>query len=193
VKGRRLAFIMGGLCSGLTIAGLVLSPQGSPVIWSVVNRGIGFAALWSLLWVGRIFVERTVELERTKAGLSQEVEQRKQVERALLTVNDQLESRIAQRTEQLQAALDRWALVAQATHDGVYDWDLTTRRVVYSPHWKAMHGFSQEDEGDASPEQWSERIHLDDRSHVLGHLEEYLSRKRQEFREEYRIRRCDGR
>jgi PAS domain S-box-containing protein len=193
LRGWRFAVIMGGLCSGLTIAGLFLSPPGGPVIWSVVNRGIGFTALWSLLWVGRLFVERTVELERTKAGLSREVEQRKQVEQALLTINDQLESRIAQRTAQLQTALDRWALVTQATHDGVYDWDLTTHRVVYSPHWKAMHGFSLEDEEDESPEQWSERIHSNDRSRVLGHLDEYLARKRQEFREEYRIRRCDGR
>ena len=190
--GWRFAFIMGGLCSGFTIAGLFLSPEGSPVIWSVVNRGIGFAALWSLLWIGRIFVERTVELERTKAGLSREIEQRKQVEQALLTVNDQLESRIAQRTEQLQTALDRWALVTQATHDGVYDWDLTAHRVVYSPHWKAMHGFSQEGEEDESPEQWSERIHPNDRSRVLGRLDEYLAGRRAEFREEYRIRRCDG-
>jgi PAS domain S-box-containing protein len=58
-----------------------------------------------------------------------------------------------------------------------------------------MHGFSQEDNEneDESPEQWSERIHLNDRSRVLGHLNEYLAGKRQEFREEYRIRRRDGR
>lgn len=193
VNGWRFAVIMGGLCSGLTIAGLFLSPPGGPAVWSVVNRGIGLVALWPLLWVGRIFVERTAELERTKADLSREIEQRKQVEQALLTLNDQLESRIAQRTAQLQTALDRWALVTQATHDGVYDWDLTTHRVVYSPHWKTMHGFSQEDKEDESPEQWSERIHSDDRSRVLGRLEEYLAGKRQEFQEEYRIRRCDGR
>lgn len=177
------------------IAGLLLSPLGVPVTWSAVDRGISFVALWASLWGGRIFAQRTAELERAKAGLQQEIEQRTQVEQALLTVNDELESRIAQRTEQLQTALDRWALVTQATHDGVYDWDLTTHRVVYSSHWKAMHGFSQEgnENEDESPEQWSERIHSDDRARVLGHLNEYLAGKRQEFREEYRIRRRDGR
>lgn len=193
LRGWRFAFILGGLCSGLTLASLFLSSPGVPHSWSAVNRIIGFLALWSALWGGKLFAQRTVELERTKADLHQEVEQRKQVEQALLTINDQLESRIAQRTAQLQTALDRWALVTQATHDGVYDWDLTTHRVMYSPLWKSIHGFPQEDEEDESPEQWSERIHSDDRSRVLGRLDEYLAGKRQEFGEEYRIRRGDGR
>ena len=193
VKGWRFAFIMGVLCTGLTVANLFLSMPGVPLSWSAVNRTIGFVALWSALWGGKLFAQRTVELERTKASLHQEVEQRKQAEQALLTINEQLESRIAQRTAELQTALDRWNLVTQATHDGVYDWDLTTHRVVYSHHWKAMHGFSLQDEEDESPEQWSERIHPGDRDRVLGHLDEYLARRRQEFREEYRIRRCDGR
>jgi PAS domain-containing protein len=62
----------------------------------------------------------------------------------LLAINEELESRVAQRTTQLQTALDRWDLVTQATQDGVYDWDLTTRLIVCSPQWKAMHGFSQQ-------------------------------------------------
>ncbi len=193
LKGWRFGFIMGGLCSGLTIVGLFLSPTGGPAVWSVANRGIGLAALWSALWGGRLFAQRTVELEHTKASLRQEVQQRTQAEQALLTINEDLESRIAQRTAELQTSLDRWDLVTQATHDGVYDWDLTTHRVTYSPPWKAMHGFSREDEEDESPEQWSERIHSNDRARILNHLNEYLAGRRNEFREEYRIRRCDGR
>ncbi len=192
VRGWRFAFVMGVLSSGLTIAGLLLSPLGVPVTWSAVDRGLSFVALWSALWGGRIFAQRTVELERTKAGLQQEIEQRRQAERALLTMNEELESRVAQRTMQLQTALDRWGLVTQATHDGVYDWDLRIHRVVSSAHWKTMHGLSQQDE-DESTEQWVERIHPDDRERVLGHLDEYLANRQAEFREEYRIRRYDGR
>jgi PAS domain S-box-containing protein len=187
----RFAFAMGMLSSGLTIAGLLLSPSGVPVTWSAVDRGISLAALWSALWGGKIFARRTTELERIKVSLQREVAQRRQAEEALLTINEELESRIAQRTAQLQTALDRWDLVTQATHDGVYDWDLMTRAVVCSPQWKTMHGFSRQGE-DESPEQWSKRIHPDDRDRVLGHFYEYLARRRQEFREEYRIQRCDG-
>lgn len=192
LKGWRFACIMGVLCSGLMVAGLFVSPPGGPLSWSIVNRTIGFAALWSALWGGKLFAQRTGELERTKAALQQEIDQRRQAEQALLAANDQLESRIARRTEQLQTALDRWELVTQATHDGVYDWDLATNRVVYTSHWKAMHGFSNQDD-DESPPQWSERIHPEDRPRVLGHLHDYLAGDRQEFSEEYRIRRRDGR
>lgn len=192
LRGWRFAFIMGVFSTMLTIAGLILSPSGVPVIWSSGDRGISFVALWSALWCGKIFAQRTVELEHTRAGLHQEVEQRKQAEQALLTINEQLESRIAQRTAELQTALDRWNLVTQATHDGVYDWDLVTHQVLCSPHWKTMHGFPQQNDQE-SPEQWAERIHPDDRDRVLGHLDEYLAMRRAEFREEYRIQRCDGR
>ncbi|MCP9473449.1 MAG: PAS domain-containing protein [Nitrospira sp.] len=192
LKGWRFASTMGGLCSGLMVAGLFVSPPGGPVSWSIVNRTISFVALWSALWGGKLFAQRTADLERTKATLHREIDQRIQAEQALLTANEQLESRIARRTEQLQAALDRWELVTQATHDGVYDWDLTTNRVVYTPHWKAMHGFSDQDD-DESPAQWSERIHPEDRHRVLDHLHDYLAGNQREFREEYRIRRRDGR
>lgn len=191
LRGWQFAFVMAVLSSGLTITGLLLSPSGVPVTWSAVDRSISFVALWSALWGGKIFAQRTVELERTKVDLQQEIEQRRQAERALLAINEELESRVAQRTTQLQTALDRWDLVTQATQDGVYDWDLTTRLVVCSPQWKAMHGFSRQGE-EEPPEQWAKRIHPDDRDRVLGHLYEYLARRRQEFREEYRIQRCDG-
>ena len=88
-------------------------------------------------------------------------------------------------------SIRRLTALARTIAEGVYDWDLTTRLAVYSTHWKEMHGFSQQDEQE-SPEHWSKRIHPDDRARVLDHLDEYLVRKRQEFREEYRIRRCDG-
>ena len=192
LKGWRFACILGALCSGLTIAGLFLSPPGGPVTWSVANRCISFAALWFALWGGKLFAQRTIELEDAKVELQQEIAQRRQAEWALRTINDQLESRIARRTAELQTALDRWDLVTQATHDGVYDWDLMTCRVVCSPHWKTMHGFPQQGE-DESPEQWARRIHPDDRDRVIGHRDEYLANRREGFREEYRIRRYDGR
>lgn len=192
LKGWRFASIMGVVCSGLMVAGLFVSPPGSLLfLWALINRTIGLIVLWSALWGWKLFAQRTAELERTKASLQQEIAQRRQIEQALLVINEQLESRIAQRTEQLKTALDRWELVTQATHDGVYDWDLTTDRVVYSSHWKAMHGFSDDDE-DESAQQWLERIHPDDHPRVLDHLEGYLAGKRPEFGEEYRIRRRDG-
>ncbi len=191
-KGWRTAFLMGAVCSMLIAIGLLLSPPGMPLSWSAVSRAMGLFALWVALWGGRLFAQRTHELEHTQMNLRQEVGQRAQAEHALREANKQLESRVAQRTAELQTALDRWELVTQATHDGVYDWDLTTHLIVHSPHWNEMHGLGNED-GDETFEQWSNRIYPDDRPRVLSHLDEYLTGNRQEFREEYRIRRRDHR
>lgn len=189
--GWRIAVVLGSLCSLLLVLGLFISPPGGSFIWSIVNRSVAFLAIWSALWGGQIFTKRSVELEHAHTSLRQEAEQRAHAEGALRLANEELESRIARRTAELQTALDRWELVTQATHDGVYDWDLTTRLVVYSSHWKEMHGLDTAG-GHETIEQWSARIHPDDRVRVLGHLDDYLAKKRQEFREEYRIRRGDG-
>ena len=187
-NGWRAALVSGGVCSILVIVGYFLSSTGIPFPWSVLNRVVALLVLWSVIWGGHLFVERTRELEQAQTNLRQEVEHRTRAEQALRMTNDQLESRVAERTAQLQTALDRWNLVTQATHDGVYDWDLTTHLIVSSPHWKAMHGFDNEHDQETF-EQWSDRLHPDDRARVLGHLDEYLAKKREGFREEYRIRR----
>jgi len=189
--GWRVALVLGILCSLLLVIGLLVSPPGGSFIWSFVNRSVAFFAIWSALWSGKMFTKRSVELERAHASLRQVAEQRTRAEQALRLANEELDARVTRRTAELKTALDRWELVTQATHDGVYDWDLTTRLVAYSSHWKEMHGVDRED-GHETIEQWSARIHPDDRIRVLGHLDDYLAKNRQEFREEYRIRRGDG-
>lgn len=192
LAGGRVAFLTGGICSILIIVGWVLSPTGIPLLWSVLNRCMALLVLWSVLLGGHMFMQRTRELECVRLDLQQEITQRAKAEQALRVTNEQLESRVKERTALLQAALDRWELVTRATHDGVYDWDLSTRPVVHSSHWREMHGFD-DDESPETFEQWSRRIHPDDRTRILGNLEEYLAKKREGFREEYRIRRRDGR
>lgn len=192
LAGWRAAFVAAGVCSILVIIGLFLSPTGIPFPWSLLNRAVALLVLWSVLWGGHLLMRRTRELEQAQINLRQEVAYRTRAEQAVQTTNEQLESHVTQRTAQLQSALDRWNLVTQATHDGVYDWDLTTRQVIHSPQWKEMHGFENKDNSETF-EQWSERIHPNDRARVLGHLDEYLARKRPGFREEYRIHRRDDR
>ena len=76
---------------------------------------------------------------------------------------------------------DRYALAIAANGDGLWDWDLASKKVFFSPAWKAMLGFSSEEIAD-SPEEWLGRVHPDDirglevavDAHVRGESPRYV-------------------
>lgn len=59
-------------------------------------------------------------------------------------------------------ALDaRWQAVLTATSQGVWDYDLQRQKVYFSPVWKSMLGYEEQDIG-SSMKEWASRIHPDD-------------------------------
>jgi diguanylate cyclase (GGDEF)-like protein/PAS domain S-box-containing protein len=87
--------------------------------------------------------------------------------------------------EGLKKSEERYALAARGANDGLWDWDLTSNEVFYSPRWKAMLGYD-ENELSNSPDEWLERIHPDDRvrveieitAHVNGHSPNFINEHR---------------
>lgn len=80
LKGWRFAFFMGGMCSVLILVGFVGSPSGNLFVYSVPDRSMALLTLWASLWGGKLFAQRTFELERTQAILGQEAQQRARAE-----------------------------------------------------------------------------------------------------------------
>ncbi|RME53051.1 MAG: EAL domain-containing protein, partial [Caldilineae bacterium] len=93
--------------------------------------------------------------------------------------------------EALRESQERYALVARATNDGLWDWDLSTDQVYYSPRWCAMVGTTEE-EIQPTPDEWFQRIHPEDRPAVEQALYEHLGRHRPDFEVEYRMRHQEG-
>ena len=112
---------------------------------------------------------------------------------ALLDVSERkrAEEDLKRLNAELALANERWDRVMSATNDGVWDWDLVHGTVYFSPRWKAMHGFDEQDRPESS-EEWLNRIHPGDRALVRGKLEAYWKQQGPGFCEEYRIRRMDG-
>lgn len=75
--------------------------------------------------------------------------------------------------------------------DGLWEWNLVTNEVYFSPRLKEMLGFAK-DEIEGSPEEWESRIHPADLSRVKNVLNDHLSGKTAVFNCEYRVRCSDS-
>ncbi|MBL8019819.1 MAG: response regulator [Leptospirales bacterium] len=62
----------------------------------------------------------------------------------------------------LRESEERYMRTVSGANDGIWDWDLVTNTVYYSPRWKAIFGFDDAEIGN-SPDEWLNRVHADDR------------------------------
>ncbi len=111
----------------------------------------------------------------------------------LLFVSTQLSLAIARKKseEALRESEERYALVAQGVSDGLWDWDLKSDRVYYSPRWKAMMGLRDDDEFETI-EDWFDRVHEEDADKLKNKIQSHLTRVESHFQCEYRVRHVDG-
>lgn len=99
------------------------------------------------------------------------------------------------REQQLSQALRdsqrRYALMVQTINDGVWEWDLASDRVEYSPLWKSMVG-SEEWEIKHSLVEWLVRVHPADSERLKQNLAACRQGKISEFEMEYAMLHKDG-
>ncbi len=87
--------------------------------------------------------------------------------------------------------MERYELVARGTNGGIWDWNLLTDEVYYSPRWKAILGHNDEEIG-ATPGEWLDRVHEDDREALENALTAHLNGTTPFLENEHRIRAKDG-
>ena len=83
------------------------------------------------------------------------------------------------------------ALVVATAHDGMWDFDALKNEIKFSPQWKAMMGYSDEDLAHARPD-WRRLIHQDDLARVQAGLREHLAGNTDVFESVHRMQRRDG-
>lgn len=94
-------------------------------------------------------------------------------------------------TAALKEAQQRLELAVQGSQTGIWDWDLRTNDVYFSPIWKQQLGY-EEHELQGRIEEWQDRLHPDDRKHVLTVVGAYLSGQTNAYEIEHRLRHKDG-
>ena len=85
----------------------------------------------------------------------------------------------------------RLELALQAGDIGVWDWDLVTDEVYFSPEWKAQIGYA-EDELPNVYKEWESRLHPEDREQTLRALRAYRQGQTDKYAVEFRLRHKDG-
>jgi diguanylate cyclase (GGDEF)-like protein/PAS domain S-box-containing protein len=91
----------------------------------------------------------------------------------------------------LRDSAERYSLAARVANDGLWDWDLVTDKIYYSPRWKLMLGW-EEHEISTDPDEWFRRIHPDDVDRVRADITSHLEEQTPIFENEYRVLHRDG-
>jgi PAS domain S-box-containing protein len=128
-----------------------------------------------------------VDLFQMRAHISGQAEQ-------LMAINQRLEREIAERTraeQALRASDERYALVMRGTNDGFWDWNILTNEAYFSPRWKTMLGYGEQ-ELNSTFEEWEGRLHPEDRKHALTSLHAHLEGRTAQFELEHRLIHKDG-
>lgn len=127
--------------------------------------------------VGRVstrLAEIRDALGQRSRDLEREVERRRQLE------------------ERLHESEERYVLAVRGADDGLWEWNLRNGKVYYSPRWKSMLGYTEDEIGDDVAE-WRDRIHPDDLEPTMRAVQAHLDGSAQRFEHDHRLRHKNGR
>ncbi len=91
----------------------------------------------------------------------------------------------------LRESQERYELAVRGANDGLWDWDLKSNRMYFSPRWKSILGYGEDEIGN-QPEEWFNRIHPDDFEQVKLQISAHLKGLTVHFESEHRIRDKNG-
>ena len=91
----------------------------------------------------------------------------------------------------LRESEERYALAVQGANDGLWDWDLRSNEIYYSPRWKTILGLSDGDVGH-HPDEWYNRVHLEDIERLKLDISAHMAGLTPHFANEHRILHRDG-
>ena len=111
------------------------------------------------------------------------------VQRALQEKEEHRQRRHAESA--LRRSEERFRIVAQATHDAVWDWDLVTDTLERNESMQDLFGYTTE-QIQPGMQWWDDHIHPDDRERVLSGIHSLINGGGRLWAAEYRFRRGDG-
>lgn len=108
---------------------------------------------------------------------------------AVLVFRDTTDRKRAE--EALRTSEERLAVTVQGAAVGIWDWDLKTNQMYFSPQWKQQLGYLDAELRNEA-EEWKSRIHIEDQPEVLAVVTDCWDGRRDQFEIEHRVRYRDG-
>lgn len=104
---------------------------------------------------------------------------------------NRMSAQLRESYDALKEREERLALVIRATNDGILDWDLRTNQVYFSPRWKEMLGYADDEIGNTFDD-WRRLLHPDDSERALALIQDYRQGKTPSYELEHRSKAKDG-
>lgn len=134
--------------------------------------------------------DREVDLEAMKAGAADFLV-KGQINAPMLERSIRYSLERARTLEALRESEERYVLAVRGANDGLWDWDLKTDRIYYSPRWKAMLG-CEEGAIASNPDEWFNRVHPEDLEQLRADIDAHLNGLTPHFEHEHRMLHRDG-
>ncbi|MCK6553518.1 PAS domain-containing protein [Candidatus Binatia bacterium] len=93
--------------------------------------------------------------------------------------------------EELRRAKERLELALRGANDGIWDWDLATGEMYFSPRWKEILGYADA-ELENHIDSWRALVHPDDTPVIATAMAEVTRGRTDKVELEYRLRHKDG-
>jgi len=89
--------------------------------------------------------------------------------------------------QQLIVEKERFELAVTGADHGLFDWDIKTDEVYYSPRWKSLIGY-QDHEIENTFKEWEIRVHPDDLQQTFDKIQNYLQGKTDIYDASFRMK-----
>jgi two-component system CheB/CheR fusion protein len=108
----------------------------------------------------------------------------------LKKLNSDLEVKVAERTQLLSVSEERFRMVARATNDAIWDWDIVGNNIWFSDAFYLKFGYSTDHR--FTRKDWLEKIHPDERVAVEKSIHQVINSGSKHWSKEYSFQKADG-
>jgi len=139
----------------------------------------------------RIIEQQFLQIQAAKDNLQEKINERTET---LLKLNEELATEIIYREkieENLLESERRYELAVSGTNDGIWDWNLETDEVYYSPVWMQILGY-ENNHLPNSISTWTDHVHPDDLQQSLEAIQTHLDGKTELYQHIHRLKHRDG-